>query len=281
MDCHARKVNLIRSTAASCVAIALTACDRQIQKEPTGESGQDSYILAVERREGFLRGDYTERTECTSTVVVVPFQVGSSKLLRELKWSFPAEDQMEMQIVQDSWTGESIRTKPVGATARFHLELGIWKPELPLSGEFSKEDRLWIEALAYNHSRGYDRAVYGYSPRRIGETWSTNDPAAFFNGPADDVSGNMSITFKGFEAFEGHRCASLAVDFDFRGQPKGETVVVRMFGHMEVLRSMEHFMDLQNIAHVTTEVQSVAGKVEIAPVHPMGEIFHTTRRPRH
>jgi hypothetical protein len=208
---------------------------------------------------------------------------------RDVEWEMLAPDRMKVvqlreeffsgspRIKLDSLSGDSLTGTPVF----LRKERTQWSPELPFPSSLSEMDQYDVEVFAHNHSRPYDVIVYGPTPRRPGETWVVTDPRAFFQEPADEVSGSSTITFVGTETSDAKTFARLRVEFKFQGKPRVEGCWNRWEGQMDVRRSLDDMIDVETIGKALNEKWKEGDDISSAPNILLRTTFRTTREMLH
>lgn len=256
----------------------LTACDR---KGP--EASSPSYVLSRADNTYPAGTRFIERLEMTMTF---PDKAGPSSVWiqrRDIRWEFKTEDLLIGELLRedmgraDAVVKPSIRPGLQGIPIRFTRKDGKWQEQIPESSDPSPRDRAWLAALAYNWSRGWDSHAYGTVPRSVGESWSTHDPAVFFNEPASYVSGTMETTFKGVEDHASRRCAGLVAHFQFQGIPDAAGYLTCCDLRGEILHALDTLMDLEIRMEGTMEAWTPNGDAGEAPAQTARVNFQITR----
>ncbi len=123
------------------------------------------------------------------------------------------------------------------------------------SGTATAEQTTALEKVTKSLEEDSDFAMYGDTPRKIGEKWTVNpkDIGAF--GDAENLSGTYTVEFVEIKDFQGTPCAVLKSVFDISGvtEAKGEeepSMTVKIKGDAISHRSLADKVDLD--AKITT-----------------------------
>jgi hypothetical protein len=122
---------------------------------------------------------------------------------------------------------------------------GKWTAALS-SGEATAEQTQKMEANA--KALDDDAAVYGTEPRKIGDTWKSDaSKLGSFNSEGMDMQGEVELTFKGVETYEGKKCARLEGTMNISGKsaPEQGGQDVSFKGTVQILRSLDDLEDLK------------------------------------
>jgi len=205
---------------------------------------------------------------------------------QDIRWEVLAPDRMELKVLRyeflDTTTRKSIRPEPEGSLTGVPIYLrksaDQWQPEQPLPAELSNESRRRIEAYALTESKNYEQLMYSTIPRHVGESWTTRDPKAFFDEPADDVSGLCIVTFTAVEASQGKTIAHLHLDTEFQGRPRSSgSNWTRWHFLTEVRRSIEDKMDLETTSEGIVESWAAEATLGDAPKSQHQSSAHIVR----
>jgi hypothetical protein len=122
---------------------------------------------------------------------------------------------------------------------------GKWTAALS-SGEATAEQTQKMEAAATGMDD--DTTVYGTEPRKIGDTWKSDaSKLGSFNSDGMDMQGEVELTFKGVETYEGKQCARLEGTMNISGKsaPEQGGQDVSIKGTVQILRSLDDLEDLK------------------------------------
>lgn len=128
---------------------------------------------------------------------------------------------------------------------------GTWKATLENSATPSGVQQAKLTEREKQYNKNTDAVVYGTAPRRIGDTWTVNDPTIFFNGEDGTVGTEtaLTLTFKGVESYQGKPCARLEGHAKYSGKSaKGAWFdhTMSIDAKVVVLRSLTDYVDLKS-----------------------------------
>lgn len=161
---------------------------------------------------------------------------------------------------------------------------GKWSAAFEDGSEPDEEEKSALEAREKSANHDSDFAMYGDTPRKVGDVWDA-DPAdtGLFEG--DDTKGDYKVRFVEVKDVGGVKCAVLEATFDMSGSNKpkaGEPPMkIGMKGKAVALRSIADKVDLDVKITGTMSMETTPGpemtmKVE-GPMH--GEQKVELKRP--
>lgn len=122
-----------------------------------------------------------------------------------------------------------------------------WIATLESGAEPNPLQKIKLAARAKEQNRDPDLLVYGSTPRKVGESWTVDAADVFFGEDAEGGKGELKLTFKGVESYEGKQCARLEGPAKFSGKSTrdGAEQAMTFDGNIVVLRSLDDMVDLQ------------------------------------
>lgn len=233
---------------------------------PTPPPAATSVILA---KRGYLPPAGTKaKLEASTTMTDSTLQVDaggqqmegtSSQIIKaEETLEFLSDIKIRRTIVSRKTTGKAviagmdqpIPEKPVpleGKPVIIEKKDGKWTATLengnPAAGQAAE-----IEKMADTFNRENDLAIYGESPRKIGEKWSVDASKIEGFGEMEKITGTYAVEFLRIEDYESTSCAVIKAEIDLKGKTaevEGQSMNMRIRGDVTSHRSLKDMGDLQ------------------------------------
>jgi hypothetical protein len=195
------------------------------------------------------------------------------------KWEYLADNKARRTLESKSVTGTMTmagQDQPIpeetdaltGVPVVIELKDGKFTAALE-SGTATPEQTEALEKLNTTLEEDSDFAMYGDTPRKVGDKWSVDPKGLGAFGEAKDLSGTYTVEFVEIKDFEGTPCAVLKAQFDVTGKTEADAegepeMTVQIKGEALSHRSLADKVDLDaSITSTMTMEGSPAPQVKM------------------
>ncbi|MFC4992372.1 hypothetical protein [Rubritalea tangerina] len=203
--------------------------------EMTSKTDFPEMKMSVKGGPQAMEGKMSRKSEDTEVIEVK----GKGKLHYELKAS---ESQNATEMMGQRQEAPEPPNKLLKTPILFELQGDDWEAK-PVNGQLSDEQR----EAAEDKLEGFLEAgeIYGEKARKVGETWKVEgDELSVLMKDADFDEGGATLTLQEIVTKDGQECAKILVKFDMSGSIEDSGMTMKMEGTGNVVRSLEHLVDL-------------------------------------
>jgi len=139
---------------------------------------------------------------------------------------------------------------------------GKWTAKLDSGEDPSDDQKEELKKKEKSLNKPDDVPMYGTEPRKVGDTWTVDAADLPFADGDKETKGEVKLTFKAIEEYDGKKCAHLEGPMELTGKTdEEEGKDMSLKGTVVILRSLDDLMDLK---------MQFTGKMELKGAVPNG-----------